>query len=115
MGRITYRDEKETFADHFVAAAVSAVVMLVIVVLGPIAATVGSSGGHDPLQLYLSVKIWGGILVGLAFGAGFVLGPRRMASLWGHFWGTEEPQNEWLSISMWLAVFAIIGIGHSLT
>src|SRR5687767_8016575 len=114
MGRITYRAEKETLGDHFVAGTVSALVMLAIVVVGPIVVMI-ESGSYQPAELYFSAQIWGGVLVALAFGAGLWLGPRRMASLWGHLWGTEQPKNEWLSVSLWIGVFTIIGVGHALS
>ena len=106
MRRIPYIEERETLVDHLVVAFVSAFLMLILVAIGPL--VVVMQGGMEILVIYGTIHIWGAVLVGGAFVLGLILGPRRMAEMWGHFWGTEEPENQWLSLTLWVTVFFIV-------
>jgi hypothetical protein len=114
MRRIRYNEERETLSDHLVAALLSAIAMLLTISLGPIFASF-SVGGGDFFAVYSGyglVLIWGAALIVVAFVIGLVLGPRRMAHVWGHLWGTEQPERPWLSFALWLGVLSIVGVGY---
>ena len=87
--------------------------MVLTVVIGPI--VVAGGGAGDALFVYSAVHIWGAALLAIAFAVGAVLGPRRMASVWGYLWGTEHPAKESLTIALWAGIVAIIIISYWLS
>ena len=105
--RIFYRPERENLADHFVAGLVSAIVMFGIVMVAPLIAFLNDPR-IDPFEIYLVAHIWAPILLGTTFLVGLVVGPKKMAELWGHLWGTEDPDNEKLGGYLWSGIFLII-------
>lgn len=93
------------------AAVVSAIVMLITAAVVPIIAAMHAHGsGRGFYVLYRGFYIWATSLAVLAFVCGLIVGPKRMASLFGHLWGTEEPRNMRVSGALWLSVAAIVGI-----
>ena len=114
MRRLRYIAERETIVDHLVSAVLSALAMVLTVALGPIVAGMkaGSSDFPEIYAHYGPVHTWGTILVTVAFVVGLVAGPRRMAELYGHFWGTEQPEKPWLTYSLWAGVAAIVAFGY---
>jgi hypothetical protein len=113
MRRIEQLSEKETLADHFVSGVLSAIAMVLTLAVGPI--VVAGGGAGDALFVYSAVHIWGAALLVIAFSVGAVVGPRRMAQVWGHLWGTEHPAKEWLTIALWAGIVGIIIVSYWLS
>lgn len=109
MDKVKITAERESVVDHRVAGVLSAVAMLITAALAPIAVAVHSFGsGRKAFELYHGFYIWASALAVTAFIGGVVFGPKRMASVFGHLWGTEEPPNQRVSGALWLAVAAIV-------
>ena len=106
--------ETQTLSERLISEVVSAFVKLFMVVFAPFIITVIAHGGtsRGALPLYSRAYIWGTALIVVACVLGFALGPRRMASFWGHLWFTEQPSNPVLSAWLWLAVLAVIGVSY---
>ena len=109
------KDEPQTLGDRFAAGVCSAFAMLLTLALGSAfgdahrSSAAGAAGGL--IERYFDsgpFVVWGGVLIVTAFAAGWVLGPQRMADLWGHMWGTQEPRSPWITIALWLGVTAIV-------
>lgn len=91
--------------------------MLLTAALGPVVASL-MGGGTSPTGIffaYRAIHVWGAILIAVAFATGLVLGPRRVAELYGHLWGTEQPKNEGLTVGLWLGILAIVGVSYWLS
>jgi len=108
-----YSGEKETIFDHLAAGIISAVAMFATSAVGPVIATV-RAGGTSPgsvLLIYRGMYIWGIVAVAVGFIAGLILGPRRMAQLFGYLWGTEDPENRALTTTLRVGLAALIAVG----
>lgn len=118
MHRIRHPEERETLVDHLIGALLAAMAMLLTVALRPVFAFLKTGGVADFWAIYLSygpVPIWGALLVGAAFTIALVVGPGRMEELYGHLWGTEEPQRPAVTFGLWLGVAMVIALGFALS
>jgi len=109
--------EKSSVVDRLVGAAIAAVTVGVMILLGPIVAFFVTglrgtypSGMSTVFEVYSTGLVWAPALVGAAAIAGAALGTRRVASLFGYLWGTEEPRRPFLTAALWLAVVGIGGL-----
>jgi hypothetical protein len=107
--------EKSGVVDRVVAAAVAALTVAVMIVLGPLVAFFVTglrgmyvSGMSSIFEVYSMGLIWAPVLMAVSAIAGAILGTRRVVSMFGYLWGTEEPKRPFVTAALWLAV---VGIG----
>ncbi len=116
MKRAAYTEPREGIADRLVAAIVSALAMLLTVLLGPLFVGLHAPGSGylfgQVYALYGPFHIWGSILVVLAFVLGLLLGPKRMATLYGHLWNTEQPERLGITYGLWAGIASIVAMGY---
>jgi hypothetical protein len=61
-------------------------------------------GAYPITRLYWHREfwIWAGAVFSLGAAAGFLSGSARATALFGHLWGTEQPRQEFLTVTLWL-------------
>ena len=111
MQNVPSTEERETVWAHFVAGVLSALAMLGTTALAPIVVAMHAHGsGRRFWVLYHGFYIWASALSVIAFAVGLVVGPRRVASIFGHLWGTEQPPNRRISWALQGGVVAIVAV-----
>jgi hypothetical protein len=100
-----------TVGERIIDGILSALAMGVTAVVAPIGVVVLSRGrGLSMLGVFGTFHYWGISLIVIAGILGASLGANRVTTLFGHLWGTEEPQDIRMTLSLWIAV---MGIGYA--
>ena len=107
----TYTPDPVTFADRLVAGVISAMLMFIVVGVLPFVVDIGTFAEMVDLDFWGSgYLLWVTSLTASTLVTGFMAGPRRMATFWGHFFGTEEPARPNVTGAIWLGIVAILGL-----
>jgi hypothetical protein len=70
----------------------------------------GYSATPEPTLVWMSIPV----ITLVSFGAALALGPDRTAHLLAHLWGNAEPENLWVTFSLWGGIVAIAGASYLL-
>ena len=102
-------DSSPSLFERITTAILSALAMLGTAILGPLVAAGHAHGaGRNFYVIYHGFYIWASVLALMAFTSGFVLGPKRMASMFGYLWGTEQPPNKRLTWALQGGVVIVV-------
>ena len=95
-------DDAVSLTERCITAVVGGIFAALTVLLIPV--VVGSHVGAYPInRLYWHREfwMWAGVVFSLGAVAGFWLGSARAAAAFGHLWGTEQPRQEFLTLTLW--------------
>ena len=109
MAKVSANQERETLTDHLVAGILAALAMFATCAIAPIIVAMHAhGGGRRFFELFHGFYFWAGALTVIAFVWGLVVGPTRIASVFGHLWGTEDPPNRRVSWALWAGVVVVV-------
>lgn len=101
--------------DRLIAGVLSALIMAVMALVVPVSLAVLSRGrGLELLGVFGTFHVWGMAVVVFAGVVGLVLGSARVAVLFGHLWGTEQPRRIGVTLSLWGTLLLVAFISNSL-
>ena len=107
------REERTSIVERFFTSLIFTSSVLLTTSLLPFIISMKGRGHHGNFKLYYfyTSNMYITLLIFCVI-FGFFYHPNKVYNLLGHFWITEKPRNEKLTIMLWLIILSIGGLSY---